>query len=90
MFDIMGLPNSEPSQLSSERLVRDRLNYDHEMLRLIFAHLRHQMQLTVDANVAIEQDATKFIINQVCIRTSNNDFPLSNQHCGYCDPEFIY
>lgn len=58
-------PNPEQPQLSSERLVRDRIDYDHEMLRLMFAHLRHQMQLAVDANVAIEQDVTKYIINQV-------------------------
>lgn len=67
MFDVMmgSSPNPEQPQLSSERLVRDRIDYDHEMLRLMFAHLRHQMQLAVDANVAIEQDVTKYIINQV-------------------------
>lgn len=77
MFDSLGLPNAEPSQLSSERLIRDRMNYDHEMLRLMFAHLRRQMQMAVDANVAIEQDVTKYIISQV----NTNDYQIIQITC---------
>lgn len=65
MFDPIGEQRHHPDQLSSERLVRDRINYDHETLRLMFAHLRHQMQRAVDANVAIDQDVTTYIVNQV-------------------------
>lgn len=65
----MGPSKVEQPQLSSERLVRDRINYDHEMLRLMFAHLRHQMQLQLHLHLQDEEDeekyATMYIINQV-------------------------
>lgn len=47
--------------LHSEPLVRDRTDYDRELVRLLFAHLRHQMQRAVDDNVAIDTDVTAYI-----------------------------
>lgn len=48
-------------QPHGEPLVGDRTDYDRELVRLLFAHLRHQMQRTVDDNVAIDTDVTAYI-----------------------------
>lgn len=41
--------------------MRDRTDYDRVLVRLLFGHLRHQMQRAVDDSVHIDTDATAYI-----------------------------
>lgn len=59
LFDHAATINDE--HLHSEPLRWHRLNNEHELARLLFAHLRHQMQRAVDDNVAIQPDVTAYI-----------------------------
>lgn len=57
--------NSNGNDRMSDLLVQDRTNYNHELLRMIFYHLRHQLKRSVEDNVAIDGDITKFINDKV-------------------------
>lgn len=50
----------------SDRLVQDRANLNHDLLKMIFSHLRYQLKRSIDENVSIDQDITTFINNKVC------------------------
>lgn len=45
--------------------MNDRTNYDHELLKLIFYHLRQQFRKVIEDNVEIDQDVTNFINDKV-------------------------
>lgn len=65
LFDLGANHNDE--HLYSEPLRSHRLNNEHELARLLFAHLRHQMQRAVDDNVAIQPDVTAFINDRLAM-----------------------
>lgn len=55
----------ESAYEKSEALVRDHINYNHELIKMIFAHLRQRFKRSIDENVSIDQDITNFINNKV-------------------------
>lgn len=63
MFDSASA--TDQRSFSSEPLVRDRIDPGHELVRLMFVHLRQQMQRAVDDNVNIDTDVTAYITDKL-------------------------
>ncbi|KAG4075956.1 hypothetical protein HA402_003782 [Bradysia odoriphaga] len=53
--------NYNGNDRTSDFLIQDRTNYNQELLKMIFYHLRHQMKRSIDENVAIDQEITTYI-----------------------------
>lgn len=54
----------------SDLLVQDRTNYNHELLKMMFYHLRYQLKRSIDENVSIDQEVTNFINDKVNVDSS--------------------
>lgn len=60
-----GPTSSDGNNGKSDRLVQDRTNYNHELLKMIFYHLRYQLKRSIDINVSIDEEVTNFITSKL-------------------------
>lgn len=53
---------------ASASLIGVRVNFDHELVQMIFYHLRQQFRKVIDDNVDITPQLTNYINEKVCGR----------------------
>lgn len=51
----------------SERMSGPAINYDHNLLKVIFYHLRDQLRTTINSNTQLDKHSSDYIITRVCL-----------------------